>query len=136
LKLVTGIRAGTRQRRKTVGNPIVHFEIITAGDPKELNKFYSDIFGWSIDADNEFNYGLVTKEDAGVGGGIGGVMDPSSPGYVTVYVEVPDPEATLQDIESRGGQRLMGPDEIMPGTTIALFRDPQGNTIGLTKAAP
>jgi uncharacterized protein len=48
---------------------------------------------------------------------------------------VDDPEATLQEIERRGGKRLMGPEEILPGTTIALFHDPHGHMIGLTKAA-
>lgn len=117
-----------------MGNRVVHFEVITNGDPKELTKFYADTFGWDIDADNEFNYGMVGPEDAGIGGGIGGTPDPSMPGHVTFYVEVPDPAVTLKEIEGRGGKTLMGPEEITPGTTIALFRDPQGNVIGLTKA--
>jgi predicted enzyme related to lactoylglutathione lyase len=112
---------------------VVHFEIITTGDPAALGKFYSETFGWNVDADNEFHYGLVTPEDAGIGGGIGGVPDPNMPGHVTFYVQVPDPEATLKDIESRGGQRIMGPETITEGTTIAIFRDPQGNLVGLTK---
>jgi hypothetical protein len=56
------------------------------------------------------------------------------PGHVTFYVQVPDPEATLKEIESRGGKTLMAPDEVAPGTTIALFQDPHGHMIGLTKA--
>ncbi|HEV8571469.1 MAG TPA: VOC family protein [Actinomycetota bacterium] len=60
--------------------------------------------------------------------------DPNMPGHVTFYVQVPDPEATLKEIESRGGKTLMAPDEVAPGTTIALFQDPHGHMIGLTKA--
>ncbi|MDQ3877322.1 MAG: VOC family protein [Actinomycetota bacterium] len=116
-----------------MGAKVVHFEVMTTGDAAELGKFYSEIFDWNVDANNEFKYGLVPPEDAGIGGGIGGVPDPNMPGHVTFYVQVPDPEATLQDIESRGGQRIMGPETITEGTTIALFRDPQGNVIGLTK---
>lgn len=59
--------------------------------------------------------------------------DPNMPGHVTFYIEVPDPEATLKKIESRGGKRLIGPEEIIPGTTIALFHDPHGALIGLAK---
>lgn len=112
---------------------IVHFEVITSGDAKDLMKFYAETFGWNVDGDNEFNYGMVTADDAGIGGGIGGVPEPGMPGHVTFYIQVPDPAATLKEIEERGGKTLMGPEEIVPGTTIALFQDPQGNTIGLTK---
>ena len=116
-----------------MGRPVVHFEVITNGDVQELSDFYGGIFGWNIDTNNEFKYGVVTPDDAGIGGGVGGTPDPNMPGHVTFYVQVPDPEATLQDIESRGGKRLMGPEEILPGTTIALFHDPHGNLVGLTK---
>jgi predicted enzyme related to lactoylglutathione lyase len=117
-----------------VGRPIVHFEVVTNGDSKELAKFYADTFGWNIDANNEFGYGVVSSEDAGIGGGIGGTPDSNMPGHVTFYVSVPDPEATLKEIEGRGGKTLMPPEEIIPGTTIALFQDPHGHMIGLTKA--
>ena len=117
-----------------MGAPVVHFEVVTSGNGEELAKFYSDTFGWSIDTNNEFKYGIVTPEDAGIGGGIGQTPDPNMPGHVTFYVEVPDPQATLTEIEDRGGKALMGPEEIVPGTTIAIFQDPHGNVIGLTKA--
>jgi hypothetical protein len=47
---------------------------------------------------------------------------------------VPDLEATLKEIEERGGKTLMEPMEIPGGPTLALFSDPDGNTVGLTKA--
>lgn len=113
---------------------VVHFEVITNGDAKELTNFFADTFDWSIDANNPFNYGVVTPEDAGIGGGIGGTPEPTIPNHVTFYIEVPDPTATLRDIEARGGKTVMGPEEIMPGTAIATFLDPHGNMVGLTKA--
>ncbi len=39
-------------------NPVVHFEI-QSNQAEKLQKFYADIFGWHVNADNEFNYGLV-----------------------------------------------------------------------------
>ncbi len=54
------------------------------------------------------------------------------PGAVTVYVEVPDVEAALSRAESRGGKRMLGPDEI-PGVEIALFADPEGHLVGLVR---
>lgn len=114
---------------------VVHFEVTTNGDVDELTKFYADTFGWNVDADNEFKYGLVSDQDAGIGGGIGGTPDPTVPGHVTFYVQVPDPAATLQEIESRGGKTVMPAEEIIPGTTIAIFNDPHGNMVGLTRAS-
>lgn len=52
-------------------------------------------------------------------------------GHVTFYVEVPDVEAALVQAESLGGLRVMGPDTIMPGTTIAQFTDPEGHSVGV-----
>ena len=76
-----------------MGQPIVHWEIVSEGDPKEVQKFYADLFGWTIDADNPLSYGLIDKADAGVAGGISGSTDPNLPGHVTVYVSVDDPAA-------------------------------------------
>ena len=123
-----------------MGAKVVHFEVVTSGNADELQNFYSEVFGWNVQKTEvpggpPINYGLVSADDAGIGGGIGGTPDPGMPSHVTFYIQVPDPAATLKEIESRGGSTLMGPETIVPGTTIALFQDPQGNMIGLTRAA-
>jgi predicted enzyme related to lactoylglutathione lyase len=53
------------------GRRVAHFEVVTNGNVEELQKFYAETFGWSINADNDLRYGVVTPEDAGIGGGIG-----------------------------------------------------------------
>ena len=49
---------------------------------------------------------------------------------MTVYIEVPDPAATLQTAAKNGGTVMMEPMEV-PGTqsglVIAMFSDPEGN---------
>ncbi|HEX2053357.1 MAG TPA: VOC family protein [Actinomycetota bacterium] len=121
-----------------MGAKVVHFEITTNHQPEELQRFYADTFGWNVIAAPmpdapDMSYGLIDAADAGIGGGIGGTAGGDMPGHVTFYLQVPDPQATLQQIESRGGKILMPPEEIVPGTTIALFQDPHGNMVGLTK---
>ena len=121
-----------------MGSKIVHFEVVTNKDAEGLQKFYSEVFGWSVQnppglPEGLPPYGLIDPEDAGIGGGIGATPDSNAPGHVTFYVGVPDPEATMKQIESLGGTRLMGPDEVVPGTVIALFKDPDGNMVGLSK---
>ena len=75
-----------------MGKKVVHFEVI-GKDGKKLQDFYAKLFDWKIDANNPMNYGMVTPEDSGLGGGIGG--QDMGPGHVTVYVEVDDLAAAL-----------------------------------------
>ena len=118
-----------------MGQAVVHFEI-TGGDGKKLQDYYSELFDWDVDADNEFGYGIVDRQantnadGIGIGGGISSGPE-GYPGHVTVYVEVPDVEAALAKAESLGGTRVMGPDEVMEGLTIGLFTDPEGHVIGV-----
>ena len=118
-----------------MGQPVVHFEI-TGKDGEKLQGFYSELFDWNINADNEFGYGIVTREEnlnddgIGIGGGISGGPE-GYEGHVTVYVQVPDVEAALAKAESLGATRMMGPDVVMESLTIGLFTDPEGHVIGV-----
>jgi predicted enzyme related to lactoylglutathione lyase len=99
--------------------------------------FYSELFGWEIDANDPFNYGTVTRYVRRDGVGIGGGIGPGPEGYdghVTFHIEVPDVEAALQKAESLGGSRKMGPDEIQEGLVIGQFTDPEGHRIGVLQA--
>jgi predicted enzyme related to lactoylglutathione lyase len=121
-----------------MGNPVVHFEII-GRDGALLQNYYSQLFGWEIDANNPMNYGLVsregnvTPEDVGIGGGIAAGPEGYA-GHVTFYIEVPDVEAALAESERLGGRRMMGPDQVMEGLVIGLFSDPEGHVVGLTQS--
>jgi uncharacterized protein len=118
-----------------MGEPVVHFEIIGT-DGQKLQSYYSELFGWDIDADNEMKYGIVAREGntnsdgVGIGGGVAGGPEGYT-GHVTFYVQVPDVEAALAKAESLGGTRMMGPDEVMDGLVIGLFNDPEGHVVGV-----
>ena len=120
-----------------MGQPVVHFEII-GKDGGKLQSYYSELFGWEFDTDNEMNYGVVPRDGntndqgAGIGGGVAGGPE-GYEGHVTFYIEVPDVEAALAKAESLGGSRVMGPDEVMDGLVIGLFNDPEGHVIGVVK---
>jgi uncharacterized protein len=123
-----------------MGQPVVHFEVIGT-DGAKLQSYYSELFGWEIDA-NPLQYGSIAREGntnadgIGIGGGVASGPNPEYHGHVTFYVEVPDVEAALAKAESLGGSRVFGPAPV-PGTEIELgqFTDPEGHLIGLTKAA-
>jgi len=115
-------------------NPVMHFEVMAAQNVDAVRKFYADAFGWKVDADNPMNYGLVdTGAGIGINGGIGAPM-PGGPSYATFYVAVEDLAAALKRIESLGGTTAVPPMDIPDGkVSIAMFRDPAGNLIGLVK---
>ena len=125
-----------------MGQAVVHFEVM-GKDGDKLRSFYSDLFNWNIDADNQMNYGMVSREDnldqgIGIGGGIGAMPEGGQgpdigEGHVTFYVSVEDVEAALQKAESLGGSRVMGPSQVPEGPEIGLFNDPEGHTIGVVK---
>jgi predicted enzyme related to lactoylglutathione lyase len=118
-----------------MGQPVVHFEVI-GKDGDKLQKYYSDLFGWDVSADNEMKYGMVAREGnvspdgVGIGGGIAG-GPPGYGGHVTFYVAVPDVEAALAKAESLGGTRIMGPEKIMDMVELGQFSDPEGHVIGV-----
>ena len=122
-----------------MGQPVVHFVVI-GRDGQKLQRYYADLFGWEIDADNPMNYGMVQREGntnpdgVGIGGGVGGGPAGYS-GHVTFYVEVPDVEAALAKAESLGGTRIMGPENIMDQVELGQFSDPEGHVIGVVKSA-
>jgi predicted enzyme related to lactoylglutathione lyase len=123
-----------------MGQPVVHFEIIGT-DPARLRSYYGELFGWTFttrDAVTEAvsqpgEYGFVDGSTAGgepgINGGVGG-----GEGYerrVLFYVGVPDVAAALDEAESLGGTRVMGP-EGTPGTlVVGRFTDPEGNLVGV-----
>ena len=120
-----------------MGYPVVHFEVI-GKDGEKLRSYYSELFDWRIDADNEMNYGIVSREEnqAPDGTGIGGGVAQGPEGYeghVTFYVAVPDVEEALAKAERLGGTRVMGPENLMDMVELGQFKDPEGNVIGLVK---
>jgi len=110
-----------------VGNPVVHFEIM-GKDAAKLREFYTSAFGWTVDANNPMEYGLVNSgEDGALGGGIAADEHPRT----TIYIAVPDPAAALEKIKGLGGTVVQDVTVIPGMVTMALFTDPEGNVVGL-----
>jgi predicted enzyme related to lactoylglutathione lyase len=122
-------------------HPVIHFEIMTK-DPDGLSQFYRQAFDWALSPFPGAGAGDVQKyivamptneempEGYGINGGIGEVPE-GYDGHVTFYIRVDDVEEALQKVESLGGKRMMGPQQVPNGPEVGLFIDPQGHTIGL-----
>jgi predicted enzyme related to lactoylglutathione lyase len=114
-----------------MANPVTWFEV-SGKDGKKLQDFYSGVFGWKVDADNPMQYGIVDNQGEGIGGGIS--AGDGGQNQVIFYIQVDDPQAYLNKVESNGGKTIVPVTEI-PGMVIfAQFADPEGNVVGMTKA--
>jgi predicted enzyme related to lactoylglutathione lyase len=121
-----------------MGQAVVHFEIV-GKDGEKLQRYYGELFGWNIQADNPMKYGMVDGKETktadgqqGIGGGVGQGPD-GYEGHVTFYVAVPDVEAALQKAEELGGKRVMGPEDIMGMVVLGQFTDPEGHLVGVVE---
>jgi len=111
--------------------PIVHFEI-RGRDPARLREFYTELFGWKIDASNAIGNGFVEGGEGGPAVINGGILGGDQPRMV-IYVQVADLGETLAKAEALGGRRVMERIDIPDRPSIAQAADPEGNIIGLVQ---
>jgi predicted enzyme related to lactoylglutathione lyase len=115
-------------------NPPVDWFEILGSDAERTQRFYRDLFGWETDDSGFGGYRLVQHEhdaegrDLQIGGGLG---SDDGTTWVTVYARVPDIEAALQKVESFGGNRAYGPNEVGDTMKTGAFHDPAGNPFGI-----
>jgi predicted enzyme related to lactoylglutathione lyase len=112
-------------------NPVVYFEI-AGKDGKRLQQFYTTVFGWEMDTTRTPGYAYI---NTGAGGPPhGGIREEKDvPPDKVLYVRVPDLGAALAMVKANGGQVLIPVTEVPGVVTFALFRDPEGNVMGLIK---
>ena len=113
----------------------IHFEIL-ADDPEKVAAFYREIFGWEISSwQGPLSYWLVTTGAEGTPGINGGIMHRHLPQAVINTVEVESLDAMLAKLETLGGKKVHGPEEI-PGIGLhAYCADPEGNLFGMLQPA-
>jgi predicted enzyme related to lactoylglutathione lyase len=100
--------------------PIVFFDI-AGPDAAKLKSFYAGNFGWSIDAKD-------------------GIKAPNLKGTIRqdpheslIYLGVADINAALKNIVASGGSVVL-PRTVVPHVvTLAIFKDPAGNRMGLVE---
>ena len=113
---------------------IIHIEI-SATDRNALGMFYSKVFGWELEDFEGMDY-TTFKAGEGVGGGFNPVTEENPQGTVLIYIETDDVTASLKEVQDAGGTILSTEMEIPNTGKFGVFRDPQGNTIGLFMPFP
>jgi predicted enzyme related to lactoylglutathione lyase len=109
------------------GAPVDWFEVL-GSDAAATQRFYTELFGWSVDATGFPGYALVQGAGEGVGGGLGSGEEAR---WATVYANVGDVEAALAKAESLGGGRVYGPVDVDDHMKTGALRDPAGNVFGV-----
>ena len=118
-----------------MNHPVVWFEVM-GEDGAKLQRFYRELFGWKIDADNPMKYGMVqTGGERGIPGGVGQTF-PGTRSGVTFYVDTPDIDKTLAEVQKLGGKVLMPKKKPELGPVMAFLQDPEGHVIGLVEHEP
>jgi uncharacterized protein len=108
-------------------------ELLTT-DVAEAKRFYSKLFGWSLEPApiSGVDYTLVKYG----GEQMGGIMavPPAAEGMPPswgVYVTVDDVDATGKLAEEMGGKILMGPQDIPQVGRFCVLKDPQGAIVNI-----
>jgi predicted enzyme related to lactoylglutathione lyase len=125
------------------GAPVTWFEIM-GSDATRTQRFYADLFGWTVDNSAFPDYATVdTGTGRGIWGGIGGGVESR---WATIYASVTDVDETLHLAEKLGGSRIADPavpalksaaraaiyGAIDENMKTGAFRDPAGNVFGVS----
>jgi uncharacterized protein len=114
---------------------VVHFEI-HATDPDRAERFYVDVFGWTVSHwGGPLDYRLLSTGDGvpGIDGAIVGRAGPPAGEAVSGYVctiAVDDIVATEQKVAEAGGLQVRDRQEIPGVGLLSYFPDTEGNTFG------
>jgi uncharacterized protein len=110
---------------------IVHFEI-GVDDVERGANFYSQVFGWKIERDEESDYWNITtgeEEEPGISGGLVSRFDEWNSTVNTI--NVPSVDICARKITEAGG-RVVAPKIAIPGSGYVQYcEDPEGNAFGI-----
>lgn len=111
---------------------------IPAADLVEARRFYGEILGWQIEESplEGPTYLMFQTGEGSLAGGFVTGRPPAPDAGPLLYLAVDDIEASLSKIEQGGGLTMMGRTGIGGDMgSIATFRDPLGNLLGLWSEA-
>jgi len=118
---------------------VVHFEV-PYDDADRARTFYSDVFGWEIQPEPEFEYNFVqtgpTDDETGM---------PAEPGFIgggmfqrdddidrpIITIDVDDMTEALAAIAQHGGVTIREPEQVGDMGVASYFTDSEGNLMGL-----
>jgi predicted enzyme related to lactoylglutathione lyase len=115
-----------------MGDPVVQFQILSRS-PEETAQFYSNLFGWRVNADNPLGYREIsTGAREGINGGIW-PAPPQAPNFVQLFIAVDNVRMFSERAEKGGAKIIIPPTTLPDGGEMAVLHDPQGMSFGIVK---
>ena len=122
---------------------MLHFEI-HAGDPDRAERFYIDVFGWSVQSiGGPMDYRLLNAgppDEAGIGGALlqrqaGEAEEGQAVNAYVCTIGVESIEETERAVVAAGGQQVAERVEVPEVGRLSYFKDTEGNTFGALQPA-
>jgi uncharacterized protein len=115
-----------------MSNPVMQFQILSKA-PDETARFYSSLFGWTVNADNPLGYREIsTGSSEGIQGGIWPAPS-QAVGLVQLFVGVEDVTTCVRKAEEMGAKLIIPPTSLPAGGQLAVLHDPLGISFGIMK---
>ena len=114
---------------------VIRWQLVSP-EPEAAASFYQRLFGWAVTQENHLGYREVKSGNGhGIDGGIW-PAPPGQPGFVQLFVEVPDLDVCLENAV-RLGAKVIVPRTMLPdGDAMAILLDPTGVSLGVCSLAP
>jgi uncharacterized protein len=112
-----------------MSDPVVQWQIV-ARNPEAVGKFYRELFGWKITANNALGYREVETGEGGTRGGIW-PSPPDGHDFVQLFMSVEDVARSVAKATELGARVIVPPTALPDGDILAILADPSGIAFGV-----
>lgn len=117
-----------------MANPVVKFQILSKV-PEETAKFYGEVFGWNVNANNPLGYRQIdTGSSEGIQGGIW-PAPPEATNFIQLFIGVDDVAQATSRAQTMGAKIIVPPTKLPEGDEMAVLLDPQFMSFAVYRAA-
>jgi len=110
---------------------------LASSDAEAARRFYSKLFGWNIEVNQDPQYGGYGM--ARMGGqdvaGIGPKQSPDQPSAWSLYIGTADADGLAKKVKAAGGTVIAPPFDVGDQGRMAVFQDPSGAFISAWQPA-
>lgn len=108
---------------------------LTSPTPEKVHEFYRALFGWTVEENPEDGPGFAMFTLGGLPVAGLGPCPPDRTASWNVYLNTPDLDATLIDVDQFGGRVLVGPVEVGTAGRGGACVDPTGGVFSVWEPA-